>query len=91
MAKKLFVGNLTNGKLYVSHLPTVITNRDLEKLFLPHGHVRSAEVTMDPVTGKSKGYGFVQMGSEKEVCSAIAALSGREMDGRKLKVTEANK
>jgi cold-inducible RNA-binding protein len=81
MSKKLYVGNQTCGKLYVGHLPGGVTNRDLKKLFKPHGTVQSAEVVMDPDTGRSKGFGFVEMGNEQEADAAIAALSGRQMDG----------
>jgi RNA recognition motif-containing protein len=81
MGKKLYVGNQTGGKLYVGHLPALFTNRDLQRLFKPHGTVRSAEVVIDPSTGRSKGFGFVEMGSDQEAEDAITAVSGREMDG----------
>jgi RNA recognition motif-containing protein len=88
MGKKLYVGNLTEGKLYVGHLPEGFTKRDLEKLFKPFGTVVSAQVRTDPDTGRPKGFGFVEMGSEHEAQAAIAALSGQEMDGRRLKAAE---
>jgi RNA recognition motif-containing protein len=58
-------------------------------LFSPHGSVQSAEVIQDRDTGRSKGFGFVQMGSEKEAQAAIAACNGQERDGRALTVNEA--
>jgi cold-inducible RNA-binding protein len=80
MGKKLYVGNLGDGKLYVGHLGPNVTNRELRQLFKPHGTVRSAEVIMDPDTSRSKGFGFVQMTTETEAQAAISALSGRELD-----------
>ncbi len=82
MGKKLFVGNLTDGKLYVGNLPGSVTNRDLHKLFKPHGTIRSAQISIDKNTGKSKGCGFVEMATEQEVQAAISALSGRELGER---------
>ena len=82
MGKKLYVGNQTGGKLYVGNLPPNFTNRELQKLFKPHGTVRSAKIVMDPETGRSKGFAFVEMGSEQEAEAAIAALSGRLMEGQ---------
>jgi RNA recognition motif-containing protein len=79
MGKKLYVGNLTYG----------VTDSDLEKMFAPHGTVQSAQVIMDRETGRSKGFGFVEMGSDQEAQAAIAALSGKEVDGRSLTVNEA--
>src|SRR5262245_29054486 len=79
MGRKLYVGNLTYG----------VTNGDLEKLFEPFGTVQSAQVIMDRDTGRSKGFGFVEMGSDQEAQAAIAAMSGKEVDGRQLTVNEA--
>ena len=79
MAAKLYVGNLTYG----------VTNTDLEKLFTPHGTVQSAQVIMDRDTGRSKGFGFVEMSSGNEATAAINALNGKEKDGRALTVNEA--
>jgi RNA recognition motif-containing protein len=50
------------GRLYVGNLPCNFTNQDLQQLFTPHGGVRSAEVLMDRITGRSRGFGFVEMG-----------------------------
>jgi len=58
-------------------------------MFTPHGQVQSAEVIQDRESGRSKGFGFVQMGTDEEAQKAIAALSGQENDGRALTVNEA--
>jgi len=79
MGKKLYVGNLTYNT----------SNSDLETLFAAHGSVKSAEVIMDRDTNRSKGFGFVEMGSDQEAQAAIKALSGKEVDGRALTVNEA--
>ena len=79
MGKKLYVGNLAYG----------VTDGDLEKLFEAHGTVQSAQVIMDRDTGRSKGFGFVEMGSDAEAQAAISALNGTEVDGRTLTVNEA--
>lgn len=79
MSKKLYVGNLGYG----------VTNSDLSKLFEPHGTVESAQIIMDRDTGKSKGFGFVEMKTSEEAQAAIAALNGQDADGRALKVNEA--
>ena len=77
------------SKLYVGNLSYNVTNADLEQLCSPHGTVRSADVIQDRDTGQSKGFGFVQMGSDDEAQAAIAALNGQENDGRALTVNEA--
>ena len=79
MGKKLYVGNLAYG----------VTDADLLRLFEAHGTVQSAQVIMDRDAGRSKGFGFVEMGSDQEAQTAIAALGGKEMDGRALTVNEA--
>lgn len=79
MGKKLYVGNL-NYK---------VTSSDLQLLLSQFGEVQSAEVIMDRATGRSKGFGFVEMGSEDEAQQAIEALSGKEHDGRPLTVNVA--
>jgi RNA recognition motif-containing protein len=66
-----------------------VTNTDLENLFTPHGTVQSAQVIMDRDTGRSKGFGFVEMSSSNEATAAINALNGKESDGRALTVNEA--
>ena len=77
------------SKLYVGNLSYNTTGSDLEQLFAAHGTVSSAEVIADRDTGRSKGFGFVQMGSDAEAQAAIAALNGKEHDGRALTVNEA--
>src|SRR5213079_2880897 len=77
------------SKLYVGNLSYNATGSDLEQLFAQHGTVSSAEVIADRDTGRSKGFGFVQMGSDAEAQAAIAALNGKEHDGRALTVNEA--
>lgn len=79
MGKKLYVGNLTYE----------ITNADLEGLFSPFGEVRSAEVIQDRDTGRSKGFGFVEMADDNAANAAIAALNEKEQNGRRLAVNEA--
>src|SRR5258708_4235289 len=76
-------------KLYVGNLSYETTNADLEQMFGPFGTVQSAQVIMDRDTGRSKGFGFVEMGSDREAQAAIAALSGKEVGGRSLTVNEA--
>ena len=77
------------SKLYVGNLSYNTTSSDLEQLCAGHGTVQSAEVIQDRDTGRSKGFGFVQMGSDDEAQAAIAALNGKEVDGRALTVNEA--
>lgn len=79
MAKKLYVGNLDYG----------VTDADLSNLFAAHGTVQSAQVIMDRDTGRSKGFGFVEMKSDQEAQAAIAALNGQSNGGRALTVNEA--
>src|SRR5215208_5794173 len=79
MAKKLYVGNLSYQ----------VDSSELEKLFSAHGTVSSAQIISDRETGRSKGFGFVEMGSDDEAQAAIAALNGQEHDGRALTVNEA--
>lgn len=75
--------------LYVGNLAYSVSRSDLERWFAAHGTVRSAEVIMDRATGQSKGFGFVEMGSDQEANAAIAALNGKDMDGRAVTVNEA--
>jgi RNA recognition motif-containing protein len=79
MGKKLYVGNLGYG----------VTDGDLAKLFEAHGTVESAQVIMDRDTGRSKGFGFVEMKSDQEAQAAISALNGQDSGGRPLTVNEA--
>ena len=79
MGKKLYVGNLTYE----------VTNSALEQMFAAHGTVESAQVIMDRDTGRSKGFGFVEMKTEQEAQAAIQALNGKDVEGRALTVNEA--
>ncbi len=79
MGKKLYIGNLSYD----------VSSSDLEAMLSPHGTIQSAEVIMDRSTGRSKGFGFVEMNSDAEAQAAIAALDGQEHGGRALKVNEA--
>jgi RNA recognition motif-containing protein len=79
MGKKLYVGNLGYN----------VTSTDLERLFAQHGAVRSAQVIEDRASGRSKGFGFVEMDSDSEAQTAIAALNGTNLEGRTLTVNEA--
>jgi RNA recognition motif-containing protein len=77
------------SKLYVGNLSYNTSSSELEQLFGQHGTVQSAEIIQDRDTGRSKGFGFVQMGSDEEAQAAIAALNGQDLDGRALTVNEA--
>ncbi|MAE64554.1 MAG: RNA-binding protein [Phycisphaeraceae bacterium] len=77
------------SKLYVGNLSYDTTSADLEQLLGEHGTVESAEVISDRVTGRSKGFAFVQMSSSDEAQAAIDALNGQEHGGRALTVNEA--
>ena len=79
MGKKLYVGNLSYD----------VTDSALEQMCAAFGTVESAQVIMDRDTGRSKGFGFVEMGSAGEAQAAIAALNGKDHDGRPLTVNEA--
>src|SRR5437899_10491925 len=79
MGKKLYVGNLAYS----------VGDSDLQQLFEAHGTVQSAQVIMDRDTGRSKGFGFVEMGSDQEAQAAIAAMNAKEVGGRALTVNEA--
>ena len=76
-------------KLYIGNLSYDISSSDLERMLSPHGTVLSAEVITDRSTGKSKGFGFVEMDSKEEAQAAITALNGQEHGGRVLTVNEA--
>src|SRR5262249_21343282 len=76
-------------KLYVGNLAYAVTDSDLQQMFEPYGTVQSAQVIMDRDTGRSKGFGFVEMGSDQEAQAAITAMSGKQVDGRALTVNEA--
>jgi RNA recognition motif-containing protein len=79
MGKRLYVGNLTYGT----------TDATLRQMFEAFGTVTSAQIIMDRDTGRSKGFGFVEMGNDQEAQAAVAALNGQQVDGRALTVNEA--
>ena len=79
MGKKLYVGNLSYD----------IDDSGLQALLTPFGTVVSAQVIMDRDTGRAKGFGFVEMGTDEEAAAAIAGLNGKEVQGRALNVNEA--
>jgi RNA recognition motif-containing protein len=79
MSKKIYVGNLSYS----------VGDRELESMFAAHGAVASANVITDRETGRSKGFGFVEMGSDQDANAAISALNGKDVDGRSLTVNEA--
>ena len=76
-------------KLYVGNLSYDVTDGTREQMFAAHGTVQSAQVIMDRDTGRSKGFGFVEMGSDQEAQAAIQALNGQQVEGRSLTVNEA--
>lgn len=76
-------------RLYVGNLPYSVGDSELQQLFAAHGSVQYAQVIMDRDTGRSKGFGFVEMGSDAEAQAAISALHGKEVNGRPLTVNEA--
>jgi len=76
-------------KLYVGNLDYAVSNADLEQMFSQHGSVASAQVIEDRTTGQSKGFGFVEMGTDDEAQAAITALNGQDHGGRALTVNEA--
>jgi RNA recognition motif-containing protein len=78
-----------SSNIYVGNLSFNTTSTDLEQLFAPHGEVRRAQVISDRDTGRSRGFGFVEMASDEAAKSAIDALNGKDHDGRQLTVNVA--
>ncbi len=76
-------------KIYVGGLPYAMTETELTDLFVQHGNVDSAKIITDKYTGKSRGFGFVEMPSEEEGKAAITALNGTQLEGRALTVNQA--
>ena len=76
-------------KLYVGNLSYEVDSSALQEMFTPHGTVDSAQIIADRDTGRSKGFGFVEMSSDTEAQAAIAALNGKDSGGRALTVNEA--
>ncbi len=79
MSKKIYVGNMNYAT----------TEDQLGELFAEFGNVSAVDIIVDRFTGQGKGFGFVEMENEAEAMAAIAALNGRELDGRQLRVNEA--
>ena len=77
------------NKLYVGNLPYTVRDEDLQQAFSAYGSVNSAKVMMERETGRSKGFGFVEMGSDAEAQSAIEGMNGQSLGGRSLVVNEA--
>jgi cold-inducible RNA-binding protein len=77
------------NKLYVGNLPYTVRDEDLQQAFGAFGNVNSAKVMMERDTGRSKGFGFVEMGSDAEAQSAISGMNGQSLGGRSLVVNEA--
>jgi hypothetical protein len=77
------------NKLYVGNLPYQVRDSDLEQAFSQFGQVTSAKVMMERETGRSKGFGFVEMGSDAEAQAAITGMNGQPMGGRSIVVNEA--
>ena len=76
-------------KLYVGNLPFSATEDSLKEAFLQFGAVESVSIITDRDTGQSKGFGFLEMATQQEAASAVTKMNGSEMDGRTLKVSEA--
>lgn len=79
MAKNLYVSNLSYG----------VDSQKLQEIFEAFGEIQSAKVIMDRETGRSRGFGFVEMTSDADANTAISALNGKEVDGRAISVNEA--
>ena len=77
------------NKLYVGNLPYTVRDEDLQQSFGQFGAVTSAKVMMERDTGRSKGFGFVEMGSDAEAQAAIAGMNGHSLGGRSITVNEA--
>ena len=80
---------MNSNKLYVGGLPYSVNEDQLRDLFVAHGTVESATVIMDRMSGRSKGFGFVEMSSQEEAQAAIDKLNGTDLEGRNITVNEA--
>ena len=80
---------MNSKKLYVGGLPYSVTEDQLRDIFAAHGTVESATVITDRMTGRSKGFGFVELGSQEEAQAAIDKLNGTDLEGRNITVNEA--
>ena len=76
-------------KLFVEDIPPTIDDADLEAVFAEHGAVAKVEISRDPETGESRGFGYVEMETDEEAEGAIGGLHDQEIEGLKLQVTEA--
>ena len=76
-------------KIYVGNLAKNVSEQDLQSLFATYGEVRSANVIKDKFTGESRGFGFVEFGEGADGAAAIAELSGKELQGQRIRVSEA--
>ena len=77
------------NKLYVGNLPYTVRDEDLQQSFGEFGSITSAKVMMERDTGRSKGFGFVEMGNDAEAQAAIAGMNGQSLGGRSITVNEA--
>ena len=78
-------------KIYVGNLPFSVDDEELKKLFSSYGEIEEASIVKDKFSGRSKGFGFVEMPNNAEAQSAISGLNGKELQGRSLKVNEARR
>jgi cold-inducible RNA-binding protein len=76
-------------QIYVGNLSYSTGESQIQALFAPHGVIENVQVIMDKFTGRSRGFGFVTMPNDQEALAAIAALDGKELEGRTLKINEA--
>ena len=76
-------------KLFVGNLPFSFTEDQLHEMFAPHGNIASAQLIHDRESGRSRGFGFVEMPNDEEAQKAIDALNGRQVDGRQIAVNQA--
>ena len=77
------------NRLYIGNLPYSTTESDLRETFAPYGEVVSVSIITERDTGRSKGFGFVEMGTDEEAAAALNALNGSQLSGRTLRVDEA--
>jgi RNA recognition motif-containing protein len=85
----LFFKNFSKMNIYVGNLSWNLKDQDLSNLFAQHGEVTSAKIVTDKFTGRSKGFGFVEMANDAEAQAAIAALNGTDVGGRSIVVNES--
>jgi cold-inducible RNA-binding protein len=88
-AANFLIGEIMGNKLYVGNLPYSFSDADMERTFSAFGSVNSAKVIMDRDSGRSKGFGFVEMSSADEATAAIEGMHGHDLDGRDMVVNIA--